>query len=507
MLNYTLGIQQSLRKIFGGVLIGAIERDNSDFQAIVSATKANRNKFIADFPSNIFQDEYAIFYSIIVDLNVKVFTISELEAIIDNNRDLVIDSPYVDISKLASTQNGTQSTDDEKIEAIKANMIEMFIELSNLYVSEDEFTSSCSIFIDWFKKQFMLETAQNMTRIMSDQGLELKKPGKRRKKYIGFDACRSYYNENIKIIGEIAESDRVRSEVIDTNWLEAQLQEEEVEDKNALMTVGIKEIDDVLGELRRGNMLGILGPPKGGKTRFTNFLVSRALSQGLNVCVWTLEGTKEEWTAMQLAALIRRENNLSMSSKDILQRKYSNDKQAREIVIGAKVKLATDYNMGRLSFIQSTAYVEDFLDTLEAHYENENPFDVIVIDQLIDIMSRTGKGKVERISQAYIEMKNFITNKMKRPALAILPAQLKQTVVDYLRANPDETMDVTAGSESAETIRAPDDTVGLFSSKDERASNIMHIYSVASRHTGSFDDFRVYADLKCCYFESDPSLN
>ena len=166
MLNYTIGIQESLNKIFAGVLVGAIERNNPNFQAIISVAKLNRNRFIANFPSNIFQDEFAIFYEIIVKLNAKVFTINELQSIIDNNRELILDSPYVNISNLISTQNGTQSTDDEKIEAIKANMTEIFIELSNRFVGEDEFDSSCAIFIDWFKKQYMLHISQSMSRIM-----------------------------------------------------------------------------------------------------------------------------------------------------------------------------------------------------------------------------------------------------------------------------------------------------------------------------------------------------
>ena len=100
---------------------------------------------------------------------------------------------------------------------------------------------------------------------------------------------------------------------------------EDIDDDKTLMTVGIAEIDETLGELRRSNMIGILGPPKGGKTRFTNFLVQRALSLGLNVCVWPLEGTAEEWQAMQVASYMRRTSNISMNSKDILQRKYRND--------------------------------------------------------------------------------------------------------------------------------------------------------------------------------------
>ena len=101
-----------------------------------------------------------------------------------------------------------------------------------------------------------------------------------------------------------------------------------------------------------------------------------------------------------------------------------------------------------------------------------------------------------------MEMKNFLANKLKRPALGLMPAQLKQEVVDYLRRNPDETIDVTAGGESAETVRTPDEVIGLFSSKEERDNNIMKIYSVASRHNGSFQDFQSRCYLECCFFLS-----
>ena len=128
--------------------------------------------------------------------------------------------------------------------------------------------------------------------------------------------------------------------------------------------------------------------------------------------------------------------------------------------------------------------------------------DVLVIDQLVNVMSKKGKGKVERISEAYMQTKNFIANTLKRPALGIMPAQLKQEVVDFLRKNPDETIDVTAGGESSETSRTPDEVIGLFSSKEERDNNIMKIYSVASRHNGSFQDFQAKCYLECCFFTS-----
>lgn len=507
MFTYTLGIQECLETIFKGILIGGLKVDNPILKDKAKITKICLSRFIATFPSNVFQNEYAVFYDIIVNLNAKTFTVNQLSEIIDTNRDLILNSPYVDLSGYAAIGDGRQTTDDEKLEAFKQNLNDMLISYSNELITEEEFNSSCVVYIDWFKNMFMLETAQAMTRIMSDEGYEEKKPKARTKKYSGLNDAQMYYNERMKILRELSEESRVKSFIVDASWFEEEMQKENIADDKTLFDFGIKEIDETVGELRRGNMLGILGPPKGGKTRMSNFVVQRALSVGLNVAVWPLEGTSEEWISCQLASYIKRTTNVSLNSKDILQRKYIDDKKQKQCVTSAKLAMATDPGMGRLSFIEGVAYVEDFLDVIQAHFDNENPFDVIVIDSLVNIQSRKGQGKSERISEAYMNLKNFINNKLKRPALAVVPAQLKQSVVDFIRKNPEETLDVTAGGESAETIRTPDEVIGVFSSKQERDNGIMKIYSVASRHSGNFDDFMVRCDLQCCHFYSEPGLN
>lgn len=514
-VNITLGIEQSLNTIFSAVLLGGIDKDNTALKEKKSlVSKICLSRFIADFPFNIFYNSYAIFYEILVTIDAKVFTAEQLQSIIETNRDLILDSPYIDKARYSNTESGNIASDDDIIAAITSNLVELLYTLSNTYVTEEEFKSSCITYIDWYKNAYAEFTALNMAAIMSDMGFEDKKPGKRTRKYHGLQDMMEYYNENMRVIKSLSTESRIKSFVVDAKWLDEELQNENKQDTNSLFSIGIKEMDATIGELRRGNMLGVMGPPKGGKTRFTNYLVNRALSLGYNVCVWPLEGTADEWEAMQTACYIARtsyeqaksgkkDSMLRLSSKDILQKKYSSSNTMRREIAAAKTAMATSERFGRLSFIEGTAYVEDMFDVLEAHYENENPFDVLVIDQLVNVMSKKGKGKVERISEAYMETKNFLANKLKVPALGIMPAQLKQDVVDFLRRNPDETIDVTAGGESAETVRTPDEVIGLFSSKEERDNNIMKIYSVASRHNGSFQDFQSRCYLECCFFTSE----
>ncbi|MBR1455160.1 MAG: hypothetical protein IJ593_11065 [Lachnospiraceae bacterium] len=498
-MDYTVGISDSLEKIFAGITIGELDTNNPLASDIVKAAKENYARMQANFPSNIFQDEYAILYDIMVGHKQPVTNANQISAIIDNNRDLVLDSPFVDLSRVSQLRNGNATTDDEKVEIFKQSITDTLKRLSNMYVTPDDFNSACIIFIDYFRNKYTEITGHNIVRIMSDEGYTESRPGKRRVSYKGAEDAKVYWNERMKLLDELSETKKIRSVVIDNDWLIEEQKKENMPDENALMTVGIKKIDETVGDLRRSNMLGILGPPKGGKTRFTNFLVQRALQLGLNVCVWPLEGTKEEWISMQLAAFIARNHKVEIDSKSILQRKYASP-QEESLVKTARFEIVAKEGYGRLSFIEGAAYCEDFISVIDTHYQTVNPFDVIVIDSPVNILSRTGRQKTDRISSAYMELKAYISNRMKRPALAILPAQLKQDVVDNLRAHPNETIDVTAGSESSETIRSPDTVLGLFSSKEERASGFMKIYSVASRHSGSFDDFQIRTSLKCCYF-------
>lgn len=510
-----LGIEESLRTMFSALLTGGIDRSDPNNASLLSnKSKTARicySRFVGKFTYNIFYNNYAIFYELFVTLGLRTFSVEQVRALMDTNKDLILDSPYIDKSKYAQTINGNLADDDDILEAITEDLIDCLVELSQIEVTEDEFGSACEVYTVWYKTAYAESIALDMSAIMSDAGFDDKQPGKRTVHLHGLDDMVKYYNNNMRIIKSLSEEGAVTSTVVDSKWFENEMKHENQKDNKALFPIGLPEIDATVGDLRRGNMLGIMGPPKGGKTRFANFLVEKALKLGYNVCVWPLEGTEEEWLSMQTSCYMaetsynelksgKREGMIRISSGDILDKKYLSSNEMRKQVAAAKKVIATSEKQGRLSFMHGTAYVEDMFDQLQAHYDNENPFDVLVIDQLVNVMSRTGKGKVERISEAYMQTKNFIANVLPKAALGIMPCQLKQEVVDFLRRNPDETIDVTAGGETAETVRTPDQVIGLFSSKEERANNIMKIYSVASRHNEDFPDFQAKCYLECCFF-------
>ena len=129
MFNYSLGVEDSLKKIFAAILVGQVKKDNPKLMDIIQTAKECKGKFLATFPSNIFQDEYAIFYEIYARFGYTIFNKDQLRSIIENNRNIILQSPYVNLSKLTRIgDNNLQATDDEKIEAIQENLLEILEE-------------------------------------------------------------------------------------------------------------------------------------------------------------------------------------------------------------------------------------------------------------------------------------------------------------------------------------------------------------------------------------------
>jgi archaellum biogenesis ATPase FlaH len=501
----TEGIAESLENIFGAVIVGGMDLEDTNFKLKREAFRECMQKFRATFTENIFFDEYAFLYEVINSYKSGIFTLSQLLTIIENHKDVVKDSPYINLNRWESAIDDRQITIEEKVEAFRLEVVDKFNSLSKKIVSVEEFNLASDLYIEYYSDNEMMDTIQKMALIMSEDGYTDYKPRGARVHYKGIEDAQKFYSEKVKKLRGLVSDDRIVFESLDSEWLE-EIFRKSGKEESAILDFGLEEIDNVMGGLRRSNLLGILGPPKGAKTRMCNYLTHRALEKGLNVAVWPLEGTKREWEAMQAAVIVRSESGVALSSSDIMLDKFA-DENTAQLAYSAYVRLASGQERGKLSFILGTAYVEDFIEVLSDHYHTENPFDIIVIDSLINILSRGRKGKVERIGEAYMLLKDFIANKLSKKAIAIVPAQLKQETIDYLRKHPDEIIDVTAGGESAETIRSPDHIIGLFSNKDERNSGKMKLYSVGSRHNEDFDDFYVRCELGCCYFYSDSSLN
>lgn len=508
-----------LEIIFSALLVGGIDRSESsdpkimeDLKTKINVFKQAKSHFKSTFQDNIFVNEYDIFYQIISQYENTRFTTDELVRVLYQNKSVLLKSKYIYNyieTKRAIRDSGNNLSDDDFFELVMVpELKERYIELSHRVVDLAEYLTACDRYIEIFKQKYLLETAENMSAIVQgDDGARLVMGNSMRTLRTPND-CMDYYLDRIKVIHKLEAERGVQSFAYDGSYL--------IENKNrkkgeAILDYGIAELDAVKSKMRRGNMVCVMGPPKGGKTTFTTYLVERALHKGLNVAIWPLEGTPEEWIALITSAAIalghiEQQDAVEISKTDILYENYKSEDDSQR-VSAAQYTIAAGERRGRLSFLTGVAYVENFEDELTSHYENVNRFDVIVMDSPINMQSMSRMGKTEYLSKAFMNFKNYVANKMKVPALCLVTAQYKQDVIDFIRKNPNAEIDVTAGGETAESIRTPDDVIGLFSNALERENRMMRVHDIASRSNGHFESFYMGCALGCAKFWSAPELN
>ena len=521
MRELTDGIADTLDIIFSGVLVGGCKIEDIELKNKKrEAFRQNLPYFLDKFVYNAFQQEYAVFWELLNRIKGGLFTASQIETILDNNTDIILKSRFVDLNEYIRL-DGSILTEEEKFIAFKQRVLKKFYIYSSRYVDETEFKTAVNVYIDWYADTLALEATQNMTLIMgSDDGLKVTESGRRRT-YKGTEDLSKYFTKKEAEWRSLKENKGKRDVLCDGERMRERLESLDKPDEEGILDTGLEVIDNVITKIRRGHMLNVVGQTKGGKTRFVNYMVARALEQGLNVAVWMLEGSIKEWEDCQLSNIVFKEyaanafkagkhtetndSGIIVIPTDRMHNNKFNNELEREAAVEAIAKLYTDYNRGRLSFIDSTCYIEDFLDVLDSHYENCNRYDVIVMDSPLLIQSKTGIPERERIASAFIQLKTYIKSKSRAP-IAITTAQLKQEVIDELRRNKNKEMDVTAAGGSAEAIRTPDEVIGIFSSKEGRANGQVTLESIASRHHDNFEKFICRCDLGSCYFAYVPEL-
>lgn len=508
IFNFDLGTQESLKKIFSTLLVNPEIIDNKEIAEYkYGVYQKSLGLFLSKFPINIFFNEYYFIYQVFKESRVRLFSSEQLNSLVYYNQKDILDSPFIDLGLDGKLDNGVTLTDSEKIEAFSESLVEKVYELTKTKVSYIDFESACNHYLEVYKNTLMQNTANAMAMIMQPDGyIEYLKRGNKRH-WQGLDDCNEYYITQKTKIEQLDDDNKLGYTLIDNDYSikENSLDLNKDNDVESILDYGIKEIDDVATRMKRGNLINIVGVTKGGKTTFATYLTERALRKGLNVAVWALEGTvKERQAIIECLCAYNLENDpIRVDRKDVLERTYKSNRERQAIANSRTVIASSKY--GTLSYIDGSAYVEDWEDVVLDHYKRVNAFDVLVFDSPVLVLSRYGMGKVERISEVIIKLKRLLANKI--PAVGIMTSQMKQDYIDKLRSKPNETIDVTAGGDSSETIRTPDEVIGLFSSKLERASGQMKIYNVASRHHDAFQDFYIGCDLGIGNFYSKPELN
>jgi RecA/RadA recombinase len=481
------------------MLAGIFRRSGLTDEKLEKERVDNTARFSAQFTENIFQDEYAILYELVVARRLTTGTWDVMEAVINENTELILSAPQVYLGKFDA--DFTDSDEFYGFISITKAAYESICDA--VFTGSEHFRSSVSNFIEVYEKKYMRQCLNVMGAILGSPDPYVDYRGGRRREYFGFNGVKDFYTAEMARISALRGASSSRQFTVGSEWLNAQLdpvlKEEKARRREKLCEIGIPEIDSVWAGVCRTHMVGIIGPPKGGKTTLSAFIVHQLLKAGKKVAVWAMEGSAEESWINKLIAAECYSMSVNVTTKDLAKGLVDKTDEEVRAVTEATVAISQNEN---LSFIEETGYVEDFLDVIDGHYRVHNRFDCIVVDSLLNLQSKTGRKKTEYLSSAYISLKDYVEHKLNPASACIVTAQFKQEAIKDARNSVDPTFDETSGGETAETIRTPDDVIGVFGTPEQRDIQYTTIYHIASRHTELFKKVDVHALFGNSYFTS-----
>lgn len=449
-----------------------------------------RQRFIAAFPdSNMFHNEWHVLYLAIFRFPTLEFKSDFIKLWLTNNKAAITQSKAIDLSEVAFGDEDTFVTFCNLV-------LTSFTKCRDTACTDEDF----DIAIEEFRMQYVTENSINLL----EQGVTILSEGyqvNQSRTLAGFDDMVSHVTNGLsRLKSTLNHSSRKGIVVYSAD------SDEEAEKNSYICNYGIKPLDDVIGGITEGDMISLLAPPKGGKSRLSAFFVHEALIQGISVVTWSIEnGLKGieslirarhyDWLYNNDADVTKRK---SIDAKDI--KNGTLDKETKEAEAASWLELRANPKYGKLVNIDEDFDADTFL-TILGNAVDRVGAKIVLVDYL-QLVSGDGKmSKNERISQCYQRSLQFLQS---RKIAGIFPAQIKQSAVgDLGRCSAEQLKSVElrdAGGESSEVIRTPSVLFLLYGNTQMMQDNTLKLISIPSRNSKPFDPVDLYVDFSTCNF-------
>jgi hypothetical protein len=329
---------------------------------------------------NIFKDEISVIYDILEKyefIDVKILGQS-----LDMNPSEVVNSDYA-----KSFEQVKDLEFQEKFIVLKNGIMAGYNRILEVASSETEpdiqkFQAQLKVLKGQYTDAYYQETLLNLKRIMSPQGYY---DPKVRRTVQGMEGAEDYRYRRMDHIDEVNAVDKdFEHIVLDEKQLSKSQDGHHIGPE--ITQFGIPEIDSSMSKIRGGNLVCILGAPKGGKTSTLIHLTLQALLNKENVLVWLTEAEWYEWEAGLLAALYiqgLKEENTFILNDEKSELCSSTILECPPKYIGTiaqlRARLYTDPKLGRVQFIKGDAVAETFISVLKRK-EKSHPFNFLVFD-------------------------------------------------------------------------------------------------------------------------------
>lgn len=455
-------------------------------------SRDRRAEFLGTFTDgNLFANEWYIFYQLI-RLHTRLnFTRDFVNLYLTNNHGSLSQNKHIDLASYALGDT------DPYLTFVDSCLNELKI-CTEYKITDDEF----NLAIESFRMKYVTETGITLLEqgatILSD-GLQLSQ----NKTLSGFSDMSAYVVNGISRLNNIINKKNRRGVTI----YDADTDVEDDSGARMVCKYGIEPLDNALGGIYETDMISVLAPPKGGKSRICAFFIHNAIVQGTSVVTWSIENGDKGIEALIRACHFdwlynRGESDVTkrklINADDI--RKHNLDPEMAELEAASWLDLRTNSAYGRWANIDEDFSADTFLTILD------NAVDAcgakLVLVDYLQLVTGDGKlAKNERIGQCYQESLQYLQAKK---IAGLFPAQFKTTFVGDLGKKSAEELASAelrdGGAETSEVIRTPSVLMALYGDVQHIRDGELKLLSIPSRNSAPFAPIDLYADFAVCNF-------
>lgn len=457
--------------------------------------EVRRQEYLKTFSDpKVFEDEYYVFAVLIRDFPKLKLSKNFVENFLKSNR------PILEKSANINMQKYKMANEDEPFAEFVSSCKALHDDLQKMPVDNSEFMESLEIYKMNYLNERSLTVLEESAQILSEG---IRKQGKEK---VGYDDMRAHLKAGFKTLDELMDK-KERKGVITYGINDIDDAEREKEAVKLISPYGIDELDKHTGGIWEGEMISLLAPAKGGKSRMSTFILHNAVVHGTNILMWSIENGYKGWEALIRARHF--EYFYTQHITDTKQHFGVNDDQIRkgslapnvkEIELASWTDLKSNHTYGKITSLDEDFDIDTFIEVID-NAVKMNDIKLICVDYLQLVQGSGRASKQERVAEAYQKMLQYLkANKIA----GIFPGQLKQTATGSLSkmdaADIVNTELRDAAGESYEVIKTPDVNLALYANVEELKQGRMRILSIPSRNHKQFDPIELNCDLGSCTF-------
>lgn len=456
-----------------------------------------RQEYLKTFPDpKVFEDEFYVLAVLVKDYPKLKLSKTFVENFLKTNR------PILEKSSNINMQKFKMSSDDDPYVEFVSSCKATHDELQKLPVNNGDFMEALEMYKMNYINERSLIALEESAQILSEG---IKKKGK---DLVGYNDMRNHLTNSFKTLDELMDK-KERKGIITYGINDMDDAEREKEAVKLISPYGIEELDKHTGGIWEGEMISLLAPAKGGKSRMSTFILHNAVVHGTNILMWSIENGYKGWEALIRARHF--EYFYTQHITDTKQHFGVNDDQIRKGSLAPNVKdielaswtdLKSNHTYGKITSLDEDFDIDTFIEVID-NAVKMNDIKLICVDYLQLVQGSGRASKQERVAEAYQKMLQYLkANKIA----GIFPGQLKQTATGSLSkmdaADIVNTELRDAAGESYEVIKTPDVNLALYANVEELKQGRMRILSIPSRNHKQFDPIELNCDLGSCTFTS-----